>query len=227
MGRRRWFAVDWRTPMPEIARVLKAHPFQEEKGDGFVLEQVRPSFVSGSYYERKSHIEAMRDPFGHETNFERVEYRRSEFIISEGQLGLEMVEPSRSSQGLLNKLSEATDFRLTLVPITVNPHKWAMALQNRGYSSSFVESMQFSGIRLNVETAATLLVKGKQDVFRMAQSMIGEMPNKVDKVVLRLDHARSSVTLSSTGLAVMKCPYESEVLPDVRSALLDAFASSA
>ena len=44
-----------------------------------------------------------------------------------------------------------------------------------------VESMQFSGIRLNVETAATLLVKGKQDVFWMAQSMIGEMPNKVDK----------------------------------------------
>ncbi len=222
MTRRRWYDVEWSISASSLAQKLMAHSFRAGSDDGFVLDQLRDDFISGSYFERIQQVEKVTDPFGQEYSYARTEFRRSEFRISEGASGLELIDPNRSAQRLISRLLEASNFDLTLKNIDVDPYKWGRAFQTRSPEASRLEFMQIGGIGLPNGSEATVIVKGSKDVALAAFGLIGDVKSfSVEKVRLRYDRSPGIIALSNKAGVHLNVPSEKEVLPDLRRSLLD------
>ena len=115
--RYKWLAVQWPIAMRTLGKRLKARPFGGEAMHGFVIDRIRDDTLEARYVERIEYTETITDPFGEELSFDRVEFRQSFFCATTHGPGLELRDPPRSLQPLMNRLSEATDFEVAINPL--------------------------------------------------------------------------------------------------------------
>lgn len=142
MKRFRWFQVEWPTSIRTLARRIKMRTFEGESGHGFFIDRVRDDYLEARYVERVEYTDVVIDPFGKELTFDRVEFRQTLFRASSAAPGLELIDPPRNVQALMNRLSEAVDFEVAITPAVVDVLTWSAVLQNVGGVSSVVDSLQ-------------------------------------------------------------------------------------
>jgi len=194
--------------------------FQDGGFDGFVLEQTRENHISGSYYERLSRVERMVDPFGRESVFERLEYRRSEFLIADAYYGLEIVNPNKSIHRLVSRLIEVSEYRLSLHPANVDPLAWAIASSELVGEPYKIEKILLADVALDGNSTATISVKGGQDALAASKSVLNGRPGKTEKVQIRFTGRLGRALFNANGLVVTSADPSGPIVASARSALL-------
>jgi hypothetical protein len=228
MNRFRWFQVDWPTSIRMLAKRIKLRTFDGESGHGFIIDRVRDDFLEARYVERVEYTEVVVDPFGKEMSFERVEYRQTLFRASAAAPGLELIDPPRNVQALMNRLSEAVDFEVAITPAIVDVLSWSAVLQNVGNVSSIVNSLQIGALEIEPGIVAKVVIKGDKDVRVACAALTDDRKFAMEKIQLRLASPyRGTVVLSSGGSAALSSEDSTEelMLP-LRTALADAMKST-
>lgn len=204
MKRFRWFQVEWPTPIRSLANRIKLRSFDGESGHGFLIDRVRDDFLEARYVERVEYTDVVVDPFGKELTFERVEFRQTLFRASSSSPGLELIDPPRNVQALMNRLSEAVDFEVAITPATVDVLSWSTLLQDVGGVSSVLDSLQIGALEIEPGIVAKMVIKGDRDVRTACAALTQDRKFAVEKIQLRLANPhRGTVLLSSVGSAAL------------------------
>lgn len=207
--------------MRTLSKHLKARPFDSAATHGFVIDRVREEFLEARYVERIEYTETITDPFGIELSFDRVEFRQSSFRASPYGPGLELRNPPRSVQSLLNRLSEATDFEVAIVPHTVDVLEWGTRLHALSGLKSVVDSLQLNSVALEPGIQAKIVVKGDRDVREAYAALTSQRKHTLEKIQLRLDKPNAgTIILGRTASASLSVddPQE-QILQSLRDAL--------
>lgn len=204
MKRIRWFQVEWPTSIRTLAKRIKMRTFDGESGHGFFIDRVRDDYLEARYVERVEYTDVVVDPFGKELTFERVEFHQTLFRASSAAPGLELIDPPRNVQSLMNRLSEVMDFEVAITPAAVDVLSWSAALQNVSGISSVVDSLQIGALELGLGIVAKVVVKGDRDVRAACTALTQDRKFAIEKIQLRLaSPRRGTVVLSSGGAAAL------------------------
>ncbi|WP_296442727.1 hypothetical protein [Rhodoferax sp. UBA5149] len=224
MKRFRWFQVEWPTSIRTLAKRIKLRTFDGESGHGFFIDRVRDDFLEARYVERVEYTDVVVDPFGKELTFERVEFRQTLFRASSSAPGLELIDPPRNVQALMNRLSEAVDFEVAITPAIVDVLAWSAVLQNVGGVSSVVDSLQIGALEIEHGIVAKVVIRGDRDVRAACTALTNDRKFAVEKIQLRLASPhRGTVVLSTSGSAALSSEDSVEqLIQPLRMALADA-----
>lgn len=202
MKRFRWMRAQWPLSMRTLGQRLKRKAFGPEVSHGFVIDRIRDEFLEGRYIERIEYTETVTDPFGAELSFDRVEYRQSAFRATAFGSGLELRDPPRSVQSLMNRLSEAADFGVAIATPTVDVLAWATQFQKIAQISPVVDSLQIGLLELEQGITAKVVVKGNRDVRAACTSLTGDRKFLLEKIQLRLPKPASGVIVFANTASV-------------------------
>ena len=224
MKRFRWFQVEWPTSIRTLAKRIKMRKFEGESGHGFFIDRVRDDYLEARYVERVEYTDVVVDPFGKELTFERVEFRQTLFRASSAAPGLELIDPPRNVQALMNRLSEALDFEIAITPAVLDVLSWSALLQNVGGVSSVVDSLQIGALEIEPGIVAKVIIKGGRDVRAACTALTQDRKFVMEKIQLRLASPhRGTVVLSSGGSAALSSEDSIEhLMQPLRMALADA-----
>lgn len=222
MARRyRWLRAQWPISIKTLGRRLKAKEFHGEATHGFVIDRLRDDLLEARYVERVEYTETITDPFGKELSFERVEFRQSHFRATAYGAGLEIRDPPRSVQPLMNRLSEATDFAVTISPYTVDVLAWAAKFQSSSGFACHVDSLQMSDLQLEEGVVAKVVIKGDRDVRQACTKLAAHRRYLLERIQLRLDVPKGgTIVLSNAGSATLSVDHPDEdILEHLRTGL--------
>jgi hypothetical protein len=221
MKRFRWLRAHWPLSMPTLGKRLNAKAFGPEVSHGFVIDRIRDDLLEGRYIERIEYTDTVIDPFGAELSFERVEYRQSTFRATTFGAGLELRNPPRSVQALMNRLSEAADFEVAIAAQTIDVLAWAAQFQKIAQISPIVDSLQMSSLELERGITAKVVVKGDRDVRAACTSLSGDRKFLLEKIQLRLPKpVPGTIVLANTASVSLSVDDPSdELLEALRAAM--------
>jgi len=213
MNRFRWLHSEWPVSMRVLARRIKAKPFDDRSAHGFVLDRARDDYLEARYIERIEYTDTIVDPFGNELSFPRVEFRQSSFRAMAINPGLELRNPPRSTQALLNRLSEAVDFEVAINQIDVNVMDWATRFQHAAQAVTVVDSMQVNALELEPGVVAKAIIKGDKDTRSACATLTNGHRHTLEKVQLRLaERHEGTVVLTNSGSATLNANDPTEIL---------------
>lgn len=203
-----------------LAKRLKSRAFGNEQSEGFVLDRVRDDYLEATFVEKVEYDDRVIDPFGVESNFHRVEYRKCEFKASLAGPGLELVDAPRSVQAMISRLAEATEFSLAISPLSVNVLAWAAGVQRCLNVVGVVDSVQVGAVELSRGVQAKAIIKGPSDVLDAANRLVEGKKHIIEKVQLRFAAPkRATVLLTNVGVARFEHDPPEEFLVAVRTSL--------
>jgi hypothetical protein len=210
--RYRWLSAKWPIPMRTLGRRLKSRPFGPDSTHGFVVDRIRDDMLEARYVERIDYTETITDPFGQELTFERVEFRQSHFRATTYGPGLEVRDPPRTLQPLMNRLSEATDFEVAITPHSVDVLKWAAKLQLSTGLTLVVDSLQMNSLQLDEGITAKVVFKGDRDVRQACIALAANRKFLLERVQIRFERHGGTIVLSSSAGAVLNLDDPDDVL---------------
>lgn len=223
MSRHRWLRAKWPITIRALAKNLKAKPFGNEQMEGFVIDRIRDDFLEARYIERFLYIENVVDPFGREQSFERLEFRQCEFRATNSGPGLELIDAPKSVQGLISRLTEATNFSLSINPLSIDVMKWSALFQNKLNISTIVDSLQIGALLLTPGISAKAVLKGEKDVLEAAVALTKGRPYSIEKIQLRTER-RGTVLLTNSAIAKVDVDNSDEIIEILRNSLNELLA---
>lgn len=214
MKRFRWFKVEWPSSIRTLAKRIAKRPFNEESGHGFFVDRVRDDYLEARYVEKIEYTDIVTDPFGNELKFDRVEFRHTVFRASSFAPGLELIDPPRGVQALMNRLSEAVDFQVAITPLSLDVLKWAAIFQESGGVSADVDSLQIRALEIEKDILAKVLIKGDRDVRSACDVLTNGRKFSIEKIQLRLanSYRKTTVVLSDSGAVLFSSDVSAEEL---------------
>jgi hypothetical protein len=214
--------ANWPLPIRTIGTRLKEHSFSNDERSGFILERVRDDLIEARYVERYEFKETVSDPFGKLMTFDRLEYRQTSFRASPNWPGLELIDAPRSSQGLVSELLEATNFTLSIAPLTVELLKWADAFQQSLGRAIIIDSIQLGSLYVEDGVKAKVVLKGDKDVRAACKELVNGKTHILEKLNCRVVNGQSRVSVLMANNAAIKIEGNSshdDILQALRSSL--------
>lgn len=183
MNRYQWFKTKWPLSMSELAQKLKKFSFDENQTSGFILDRVRENYIEARYIEKLEINETIKDPFGKELFYNKILYKECLLRISDDTpIGLEFLNPPKGIQGLISKLSQASDFKLTITPLKIDLLKWIDALDILIEEKANIKSIEISGLDLGSGVSAKTVIKGPNNVLNATNSLTTDRSYKLEKI---------------------------------------------
>jgi hypothetical protein len=203
-----------------LAKRLRSKSFDGEQVEGFVLDRVRDDFVDARFVEKIEYEDTVIDPFGVESSYHRVEYRKCEFKAMLNGPGLELVDAPRGVQTLVSRLAEVTDFSLSISPLSVDVLVWATLVQKHLNVDGVVDSLQVGAVELSKGVQAKAVMKGDGDVLAATRALVHGKQHVIEKVQIRFSGPnRITLLLTKSGVARFDQEPSEELLSIVRSSL--------
>ncbi|QPN43698.1 hypothetical protein I5S86_19415 [Priestia aryabhattai] len=226
--RYRWMDIDWPCSIDQLATRLKTMSFSDSQQHGFIIDKIRSGELSARYIEKIIYTDTVTDPFGNETVFDRTEYREYAFTVSNESPTLELINPPRSVQALLNRFSEITNFRITIEPLKIDVASWATETLATKSLSGNLDMIQISKLELKNKAFAKVLISGDTEIQDACSDLIGDRKYAVEKVRIRLNDQHSgTIVLSNTGAATISLNEVDESLSKLlRECLIRTLAKS-
>ncbi|MDP9809896.1 hypothetical protein J2W42_002755 [Rhizobium tibeticum] len=219
MTRYRWFDFKTRLSLSDLAGRLRDGPYTDEKGGGFILDQVRSDFIVASYVERVTRIEEVTDPFGRSQRYERTEYDLQRFRVLDHGSTIEMVSPSRSSNTLITRLLEATDFDVTVAPISIDPMDWWSRFSRLMSVQGVLDRVEVRNLLVGEGALAQIKVEGGGDVAEVLRRMVDLEIVTFDKVRVRFPLKSGWALMTANAAVEIKSASEVELLGGLRKSL--------
>ena len=221
MRRVRWLGAQWPVSMRTLASRMKSQLFAPGSLDGFSIDRVRDNFIEAHYIEKLSYQETVTDPFGQESVFERIGYRKIDFTLYSEFPNIELSDAHRNTRAFISKLLELCDFSVSIEPLTINLLDWVSQFEDQLEIKVLVDSLQISGVELESGVHAKMLLKGGTDV-RLAMARVAQNRNyELERLQMKIPTSTRIISVQLSNSATAKIPEDfwDEMLPILRSAL--------
>lgn len=182
----RWYSLPLDRPrLRDLAASMSGAAYNAKRGHGFILDEVRPTLVTGRHVERVEREIVGVDPFGAETKQAITTFVHASFALSTTPPGLEVLDPPRSVRMLLTQLGALSNFELAITAIEADPLAWLASVESDG-ARAIVAEVEYTEIAFKGGTTGSLTVRGINDVRDASSKIVGDRPKVVRRVEARL-----------------------------------------
>lgn len=221
MTRLRWFRSEWVIPLDELASKMLHLQYGEEKQYGFILTAIKENLISGKFVEKQVKVEKTIDPFGNETDLEKIIYQITKFVISDGKIGLELIDPPRGIGKFLEEVRKITGLGFFVSEVNVDPIEWLCLIENS--IKCDVISINASGIKANENGIAKVNISGINDIREDFNNFIEERENIIDFIKARMliKNEYCKAELYKNAAVKIKCSYLEDAQEVIRKSLFE------
>lgn len=202
MYRVRWFDVTWNSKYNTLVDAIISDVYTEDKYYGFTSHKRRDDFLSASYISKKEIEENIENPLTNElTVYNRIIYEKTLFNLENNQLGIELINPPRGVQQVLNTFASMSKFNITIKPLKLDLLK-LIQLLNFQFDYFEIHSIECSDICISKNTKVKLVAKNDQyDVFEDIDLFLKNKKYTIDKIKcsFSIEKIKSNFELSNNG----------------------------
>jgi hypothetical protein len=199
---------DFRALKDEISK----DQFSESSSTGFIVDSIRPSSLQARFIQRKIFKEIFFDPFGNQKEIERTEYQQISFRLLPSSPHLEIINPPRNLNLLINRLGELTGGKAAIYPPEIEIKKWLNALSLKA-STCKITGLLISNLQLSSTSVAKILLRGTEDVQGQLSSLVGKKPHTIKEAQVEIEignEVPQKLTIKENSRLTVSSPTEPE-----------------
>jgi hypothetical protein len=159
----------------ELISVMVKHMrnelFQKEDNAGFLIEKHTSEMISGKYIEKYPIVETITDPFGVQTTFEHHDFKVAKFRLSLDSDSLIAFNSSSVTKNMIGRLSEFSDFSISLTPYEFDLTKVA-DLVAASFDDSRVYNAHIRSQTLSSTTLVKMIFESSEDVRKHVSQFV-------------------------------------------------------
>jgi len=207
--------------------------FERGSINGFQLDQARPSWIEGKYFERINFVETVTDPFGNNIEISRVRFDVIDFRLSTNFPELQIKNSPKtlreifgpSSGKFLGQVAKFTNFTLAIEWVDLELVDLIESLTTVAPSME-VRTLTVENLPLADGITGRMSISGERDVRRDAREYIRRKHAAVRKIGLRFSNPRAQTDVFNTGRATVATDEEDEVAELLRRGIKLAVAKT-
>jgi len=176
MHRVQWFKVEWNKHYHKVIDGIVSRQYNDNISYGFKLYKRREKFLEASYITKRENEETIENPFTNEvTIYSKIVYEQTKFILESNSLGIELINPPRSVQKLLNNFASISNFNITINQLNLNLIVLIESLKIE-FDEFKINMLECKDIHLQHNT--TVKVIAKNDLLDVSQDLKGFLLDK-------------------------------------------------
>jgi len=194
------YSADWPVSLRNLAQALNRNSYSNRKQSGFIIDQTRKTAVNARFIEKLVRVRTITDPYGKTTEEKLVDFHVTEMQLKLGPVGLELINPGRSSKPLVASLNSAMQEFVAISALSVNLHEWSRLIAKRCSSDYVVSQIRMTGVRISSEAVANVNVKGSRNLQKSVDEYFSGSTGCVDRLAVeKLGRPDSRIIISSDG----------------------------
>lgn len=159
----KWLKGSFPISISKVFDVLLLNKYTEETGEGYVLNKLRESYISGRYIQRKYQVIDVVDPYGNKSEVEVINYLSIFFTIFESKdWFIEIENPGRSITPFINSLSKIFGFGFHITELSMDLEKILTTLDIE-FGSHRLSKIEITNINLENKGVGSLIIKSEFD----------------------------------------------------------------
>ena len=183
----RWLRVSLdRNTFSKISSGMVKSEFTSLSSAGFRLEHASKDNLKGRYIRKNLIQDQYEDPFGNMVANDIVTYDVYDFKLTMDFPNLILENPPRNIKPFLLALSEASNFKITIQPLSLNLNNWIESIEGL-FGKVTLTKLQGSGLSLSEKTSAQVLIYGTEDVRVYWGSIFNAPIPSMDRARIRLN----------------------------------------
>lgn len=197
-----WFDVTWNSKYSTVVDAIISDVYTEEKYYGFTAHKRRDDFLEGSYISKKEIEETVENPLTNEsTIYQRIIYEKTLFNLENNQLGIELINPPRGVQNILNSFASMSKFNIAIKQLNLDLSKLIQLLRPK-FDKFSIHGIECKDIHISENTNIKLTAKNNQsDVSEDIDIFLNQKKYMIDKIKCSFDlnNVKSVFELSHNG----------------------------
>jgi hypothetical protein len=183
-----------------VARRFRRFRYSQEKGAGFIVDEVRPQRLGARFVEFRTERVGYVDPFGEEQFFDRPIFETTTFQVSKDATNLVVSDCPRSRRAFLSALSEVFDDSLVIESAPIDLLAMCERLKADGLEPVLTRAI-LSNVTLSRAVSAKVHIQGSEDVRPHLRTLTAKRPYKLSIVTVHVtpDGVRSKLDVSAGG----------------------------
>lgn len=164
------YMVEVENDLDDLAKIIEREQYRSNKKDGFLIDVINHSNLSGKYIEEYIHEESIIDPFDEETkvsikkftiiNFHFFYFNKNKFI-------LRIDNPPRGLKPFIYKLNNLINSSMTFYPINFDIKNILFSIkENNNIHKLEIKELCISNIFINKHSLARINIYSDKDAFR-------------------------------------------------------------
>lgn len=202
MHRIKWLKVEWNQKYNIVIDAIINDRYDDKKDYGFKANKRRDGFLNATYIFKKEIEEVVENPYTHESIiYQKVVYEQTTFTLEDNHLGIELHNPPRTVQSLLNNFASMSKFNITIKPLELDLFECITRLKTH-FNNIIVSDIECHNIKIEEQTIVKLNAKNKlSDALQDIEIFLANKVFTIEKVKCNfiIDNISSSFELTRNG----------------------------
>ncbi len=192
------------------------NPFKEISPTGFRVQDARKKKISGTFIEKLDYFDEVLDPLGAALKVRRLRFDITEFLISTDYPHIELLNPSRSVQTILNRLAEFLNFEITYELVSFDLESLLTELITV-FPKITISRVRYDGVPVGQDAFATIIISGQKDARESIPSFLKGKARKLRKFTVISKEPRFRCEFSDSGRIFLDGTDSDELLKALRA----------
>lgn len=191
----------------KIEKEILRNEFTKDSTWGFKMLSRRSSYFQAVYVEKLIYTEKTVDPFGVDTEIERVSYDQIEFQVNIYKPNILIFQPPRNYRKLINQLAQFVDYAIAIETKDIKVFDWIDLLVANGING-IVTKINVDQICYDKATTGKLTLISVNDVRERFHQILQKTNYFVKNAKISFDEKVNlpEVEIFSNGKIVFKSP---------------------
>ena len=202
MYRVRWFIVNWNNRYSIVIDGILSDTYDEDKNYGFKAYKKEKEFLYGAFIKKKEIEEKIENPLTNEiTSYKKIMYEETRFNLENKKLGIELINPNRSIQEVINTFSSLSGFNISVKSLEINLVQFIDLLKLE-FNSLLISDIECKDIKIKNNTTIKLIGKNNRtDVYTDIDNFLENHKYIIEKIkcTMSINNVSMSFELTNKG----------------------------
>lgn len=202
-------AVLFKKLRQQLARDL----YRDDTGQGFHLHKSTSTEIDGRFVQKVAYTEEIISPDGSLTEDSRISYVHTRFRVRPISCGIVLLDPPRSSNALVFRLSQLLDHGISIEPSSINLIKLKRAIQKR-MGQVHVTTVKILGAPLTPNAVGDITISDDYDALEIANEQFPNHRRRIGKIDMVLGSEFGSPRICASRSGALSINKESTSMID-------------
>jgi len=202
MYRVRWFIVNWNNRYSIVIDGILSDTYDEDKNYGFKAYKKEKEFLYGAFIKKKEIEEKIENPLTNEiTSYKKIMYEETRFNLENKKLGIELINPNRSIQEVINTFSSLSGFNISIKSLEIDLVQFINLLKLE-FNSLLISDIECKDIKIKNNTTIKLIGKNNRtDVYTDIDNFLENHKYIIEKIkcTMSINNVSMSFELTNKG----------------------------
>lgn len=198
----RWFTVNWNNTYTKVIDEILLNTYNESKIYGFKAYKQQQGILYGAFIKKKEIEEKIENPLTNEIiSYKKIMYEQTKFNLENKKIGIELINPTRSIQEVINTFSSLSGFNISVKSLEIDLVKF-IDLLKLDFNSLLISNMECKDIKIKNNSIIKIVAKNSRtDVYTDIDKFLENYEYMIEKIKcsIVLDNLSMSFELTNKG----------------------------